>query len=42
MKVKILSAIETVKGKLVAGNVLEVKPKTAKRWIDEGKAVKTK
>jgi hypothetical protein len=42
VKVKILSTIETVKGKLKAGQVLEVKPKTAERWIAEGVAVKTK
>lgn len=33
MKVKILSTIDTAKGKLEVGQVIEAKPKTANAWI---------
>lgn len=38
MKVKITKSFETVKGKLKAGQVIDVKPKVANRWIADGVA----
>jgi hypothetical protein len=41
MKVKILNSFMTTRGKLKAGQVVEVKPKTAKQWIAAGDAEPT-
>ena len=38
MRIYIIRDIETPKGKLEMGDIIEVKPKVAQRWVDDGRA----
>ncbi len=39
MKVRIKEDFQTPKGALKAGDIVDVKPATAARWNEEGKAI---
>ena len=38
MKIRILRRLETMKGKLEPGTILDITPKTAAQWVAEGDA----
>lgn len=38
MKIKIIKPFETGKGRIVKGTILDVGPKVAERWVDQGDA----
>ena len=42
MKVKLIQPITTFKGRLKASDVVEVKPRTAEKWIELGLARRVK
>jgi hypothetical protein len=42
VKIKILASIITPRGEIKPGEIIEVKPKTASRWIEQGLAAKTR
>ena len=38
MRIRMLRAIQTAKGKIEVGTILDITPKVAMRWITEGDA----
>ncbi|AGG07974.1 hypothetical protein B1778_04305 [Dehalococcoides mccartyi] len=38
MKIRILKPFETTKGRLIKGNVIDITPAVAQRWITQGDA----
>ena len=38
MKIKILKPFETTKGQLVKGDILDITPSVAERWVAQGDA----
>jgi len=38
MKIKILKPFETTKGQLVKGDILDITPSVAERWVSQGDA----
>ncbi len=39
MKIRIIQDFKTVRGELKTGEILDVKPSVAERWVKEGKAI---
>ncbi len=39
MKIRIIKQFETARGELKVGQILDVKPSVADKWVEEGKAI---